>query len=132
MSEEFKPTTEQLAARFIELRDELTQLKATYDADAEVLKEMQAAINEEMHIRLNEAGATSLKTKAGTITRKNTTKYVMRDSGELLAFIRRTGKVELLQARLSTTAVQEMLNNEEPLPAGVGIEQELSIVVRRV
>jgi hypothetical protein len=129
---EFKPTTEQLAARFIELRDELTQLKATYDADAEVLKEMQAAINEEMHIRLNEAGATSLKTKAGTITRKNTTKYVMRDSGELLAFIRRTGKVELLQARLSTTAVQEMLNNEEPLPAGVGIEQELSIVVRRV
>lgn len=131
MTEEFRPTTEQLAARFIEIRDELTQRKALYDAEVEVLKDMQSAINEEMHVRLSEAGASSIKTKAGTISKKQTTKYVMRDSGELLAFIRQTGKVELLQARLSTTAVQEMLNNDEPLPAGVGIEQELTIVVRR-
>lgn len=124
-------TTEMLAARYIEIRDEISQLKAVFDAETEALKELQAAITEEMHARLAEAGATSLKTRAGTITRKLSTKYGMSDSGEFMRFIRDNSMPELLQARLSTTALQELLDGGAPLPPGISQEQAYSIVVRK-
>jgi hypothetical protein len=131
MTEEFVPTTEMLAARYCELREELSQLKSLFDAETAALKEMQDAISEEMSVRLTEAGATSLKTRAGTITKKLTTKYNLSDSGEFMRFIRESARPELLQARLSTTALQEMLDNGEPLPPGVASAQAYSIVVRK-
>lgn len=131
MTEPIQITTEQLVARYIELRDEIAQAKAAFEAETAVLADHQSAVLEALIARANEAGADSLKTKAGTLIKKSQQKYITTDIGALVQYIRETGRVELLQARMSTTAVAEMVQEGTPLPSCIGQETVISYTVRK-
>jgi len=124
-------TTPMLVARYVELRDALAQLKTAYDAKRDVLVDAQDAISTELDLRMNQAGLSSMKTDSGTVSRKMTRKIAMRDSGEFMRFIRAKGLPELLQARVSSTAVEDYVRDGNQLPDGLGYDDAITISVRR-
>ena len=123
--------TETLVAKSIELRDRLTQLSDVFKAEKAALDEAKDTIDHELKNRLEAAGGTSLKTKAGTIMSKTTTSYKLADSGTFINWVRENGKVELLQQRLATTELKSMLDAGAELPPGVMPETTVSISIRR-
>lgn len=125
-------TTEELVARYVELRDDITAKSEEFKAAKAALEESMTILNDELFLRLKAAGGTSLKTRAGSVISKTTTTPKAADTGVFLDFIRTTGAVELLQARLSATAVNEWIeNNNGALPPGVIQETSHSITIRR-
>lgn len=124
-------TSEQLVARYIELRDEQEQLKAKYDAELAESKDFQEAIMDELVHRMQTAGSKTLKTSAGSIISKLTSKFVATDTGEFIRFIRETGQVELLQSRISTSAIKEYVDSGNEVPPGIGIEEAITYTVRK-
>lgn len=125
-------TTEELVARYVELRDDIAAKSEEFKATKAALEESMTILNDELFLRLKAAGGTSLKTRAGSVISKTTTTPKAADTGVFLDFIRTTGAVELLQARLSATAVNEWIeNNNGALPPGVIQETSHSITIRR-
>lgn len=125
-------TTEELVARYVELRDDIAAKSEEFKAAKAALEESMTILNDELFLRLKAAGGTSLKTRAGSVISKTTTTPKAADTGVFLDFIRTTGAVELLQARLSATAVNEWIeNNNGALPPGVIQETSHSITIRR-
>jgi hypothetical protein len=124
-------TTEQCVSRYVELRDEITNVKDKAKADVAALEELQKMLSDELFTRLKAAGGSSLKTGAGSVIAKTTTSFVATDMGEVMRYIRETGKPELLQARLSSSAIKEMFDDTGALPPGVGTETTHSITIRR-
>jgi hypothetical protein len=124
-------TTEQCVSRYVELRDEIANIKDKAKADVAALEELQTLISDELFVRLKAAGGSSLKTGAGSVIAKTTTSFVATDMGEVMRYIRETGKPELLQARLSSTAIKEMFDDSGILPPGVGTETTHSLTIRR-
>ena len=124
-------TNEQLVARYIELRDAVTQLKQAYDAKDAVLKDAQDAIATELSNRMQVAGLTSMKTGAGGVSRITKRSIVMRDSGEFMRFIRITNLPELLQKRPSTKEIEEYVSSGNALPEGLGYDDKITISVRK-
>lgn len=124
-------TNEQLVARYIELRGEISQLKAAYDAKNTALKDMQNAISTELDSRMRELGLSSMKTGAGGVSRITKRSIVMRDTGEFMRFIRTHNLPELLQKRASTEEIEEYVSNGNALPDGLGYEDTITISVRK-
>jgi predicted RNase H-like nuclease (RuvC/YqgF family) len=125
-------STAECVERFVEIRDEITNLTDKYKADKAALEELQTLLSDELFARLKAAGGTSIKTVAGSVIAKTTMSYKAVDFGDILRFIRETGQPELLQARLSSSAVKEWSeNNDGALPPGVGTETTHSITIRR-
>lgn len=125
-------TTEELVARYVELRDDIAAKSEEFKASKAALEESMTILNGELFLRLKAAGGTSLKTRAGSVISKTTTTLKAADTGVFLDFIRTTGAVELLQARLSATAVNEWIeNNNGALPPGLIQETSHSITIRR-
>jgi len=124
-------TNEQLVARYIELREAISQLKAAYDAKNDALKDAQDAIATELDTRMKANGLTSMKTGAGGVSRVTKRSIVMRDSGEFMRFIRTHNLPELLQKRASTKEIEEYVSNGNALPDGLGYDDTITISVRK-
>ena len=126
-------TTEMLVDRYIELRDLIAEKAAQFKAEKESLEESLKALNDEMFVRLKASGGTSLKfAGVGSIISKTAGTFKAADMGEFLRYVAESGKVELLQARISTSAITEWSgDNNNTLPPGIIAETTHSIVVRR-
>ncbi len=127
-----EPTNPELIAKYIELRDMKAELKANYDARVAAIDEAQDAVSAELSARLTASGLDSMKAAGiGTVTKRAVRKVVMRDSGEFLSFVRDSSLPELLQARLSSTAVEEYVRDGNTLPPGLGYDDTTTLTVRR-
>lgn len=126
-------TTEMLVARYIEVRDLIAAEAEKFKAEKAALEESLNALNEELFLRLKASGGSSLKfAGVGSIISKTTTTPKAADMGEFLRYVQESGKVELLQARISTSAIAEWSgDNNNKLPPGIIQETSHTIVVRR-
>ena len=77
-------------------------------------------------------GADSIKTKAGTATRTIKSKYWTGDWESMYAFIRKNDAFLLLEKRLHQTNMRQFLDeNPDQKPAGLNIDSEYAVTVRR-
>lgn len=117
---------------YITLRDHKSKLDAEHKARvAEIDAQMK---NAEAFLlnHLNESGLDRVGVGAGTVFVQVKTMPSIKDKGALIDFIKQTGNVELLQARVSSTAVTEyMEHNENQLPPGVEVTTVRAVTVRR-
>lgn len=117
---------------YIVLRDHKAKLDAEHKARvAEIDAQMTNAENFLLQ-HMNETNQKNAGFTAGTVIVQNKTLTNLEDKGSFLNFVRQTGMVELLQARVSSTAVTEyMEHNNGLLPPGVKTTVERVISVRR-
>jgi hypothetical protein len=117
---------------YITLRDHKAKLDAEHKARvAEIDAQMKNAEGFLLN-HLNESGLDRVGVGAGTVFVQVKTMPSLKDKGALIDFIKQTGNVELLQARVSSTAVKEYMDrNNQMLPPGVEITTARGITIRR-
>lgn len=126
------PRLDDLAAAYIRIRDARADLKRKYEADDIELEAQMNVISEEMLNVCKGIGADSIRTKAGTIIRSVKSRYWTNDWDSMYRFIREHDAFPLLEKRLHQTHMKEFLaENPDLLPAGLNVESEFTVTVRR-
>lgn len=117
---------------YIMLRDHKSKLDAEHKARvAEIDAQMTNAENFLLN-HLNESGLDRVGVSAGTVFAQVKTMPSFENKEATIEYIKQSGNVELLQSRLSSTAVKEFMDaNNQQLPPGVKIMTERTITIRR-
>ena len=123
---------EQLTATYIKIRDARSDLKRNYERADEELANQLTLIEQEMLEVCKAIDASSIKTDAGTIIRSVKSRYWTNDWDSMYRFISENGAFALLEKRLHQTHMKQFLEeNPDVQPAGLNVEREFTVVVRR-
>lgn len=131
------PTTAQpgmihkLVDGYIQLRDKKAQLKAKHEAELAPINAMMDKIETHLLAQMQEQGVTSYKTELGTAYTSTTTKANVADWDGLLSFVREHGLWQMLERRVSKTAVDEYVAAHQDLPPGVNYSTAVAVNIRR-
>lgn len=125
-------TSEQLIARYIELRDQIAAIKKRAEDEIKPLQGFMDVIASQMLSDMNDSGETSKKTPAGTVFKKQSAFVGVQDWDELLPYIVSTESWTLLNRAVNKTAVLEyMKENEDAVPPGVNISFKNEVQFRK-
>jgi hypothetical protein len=123
---------EQLTATYIRIRDARTDLKRNYERADEELENQLKLIEGEMLEICKSVDANSIKTNSGTIIRSVKSRYWTNDWDSMYSFIEKHRAYALLEKRLHQTHMKQFLEeNPDVQPAGLNVEREFTVVVRR-
>lgn len=121
-----------LAGRILELRAHREALKRQYEAEDKVFTDEMESIEQVLREALTAAGASSIRTPAGTILLQETTRYWPSDWQSMYDFIAQHSAFHLLERRLHATNITQFLrDNPGEVPVGLNIERERKAVVRK-
>lgn len=122
----------QLVQAYLGLRDQKALLEAEHKAK---VGEINAQMGNAEKFLLHHMNSTNQKNAgftAGTVIVAEKMYPAFADKAVVMDYIKQTGAVELLQQRLSTTAVKEYMEaNNQQLPPGVKVTTEREITIRR-
>lgn len=122
----------QVVEHYIALRDHIARLEAEHKSTVAEFKAQMANAEAYLLNMMNETGQSNAGFAAGTVIVSTKTMPSLKDKGALINYIKQTGAVELLQARVSSTAVKEFMDaNQNQLPPGVEVTTAREISVRR-
>jgi len=123
---------EQLVAAYIKMRDARANLKRQFEAQDTDLESQMQVIEQEMLEVCKTLGADSIRTHAGTIIRSVKSRYWTNDWDSMYRFIKEHDAFALLEKRLHQTHMRQFLEeNPDTEPAGLNVEREYTVVVRR-
>ena len=123
---------EQLTATYIKIRDARSKLKHEYERNDADLEQQMTIIEQEMLEVCKSVDANSIKTNAGTIIRSVKSRYWTNDWDSMYRFIEEHRAFALLEKRLHQTHMKQFLEeNPDTQPAGLNVEREYTVVVRR-
>lgn len=123
---------EQLTATYIRIRDARGQLKREYEKNDAELEGQLTTIEQEMLEICKSVDANSIRTNAGTIVRSVKSRYWTNDWDSMYRFIAENQAFALLEKRLHQTHMKQFLEeNPDKEPAGLNVEREYTVVVRR-
>ena len=123
---------EQLTATYIKIRDARGKLKQEYERNDADLEQQMKTIEQEMLEICKSIDANSIKTNAGTIIRSVKSRYWTNDWDSMYRFIEEHRAFALLEKRLHQTHMKQFLEeNPDTQPAGLNVEREFTVVVRR-
>ena len=130
--EDGAPTLEQLTKVYIKIRDNRRVLEQAFKVEDEKLQEQIRAIEEQMLDICKMFNASSIKTEAGTIIRSVKSRYWTNDWDSMYQFIRENSAFALLERRLHQSHMKQFLEeNPDLTPAGLNVDKEYTVVVRR-
>lgn len=121
----------------IKIRDKRDEIKREYEdkmkAELEPLNAKYEELSKWIAQRLNEAGSDSLSvTGVGTAFFKTNKKASLVDWAALAGYVRTSGEVDLLEKRVSKSAVEQFIkDNEGEVPPGVRWDVERVLNLRR-
>lgn len=127
-----KSKQEQVVERMIAIRDARAALKAKYEAEDKKLKEQYDRGEAWLMSELQASGATGMKFECGSVTQSTTMQASIGDWGALSRFIVENNEVDLLQHRVSTTALKSYLEaSGDKVPPGITVTNIRGITIRR-
>ena len=116
---------------YVKLRDRKSALKAEYDKQ---VKEVELKMNKFEAYLLQQAdaqGVTSFKTKNGTAFVTTVDMANVADWDAVLKFIKDNNAWDMLEKRVSKTAVRQYIEATKAIPSGVNWATRLDVNVRR-
>ena len=126
-----------LTAKYIELRDRKAKIKKEAEDAEAALSALQDAIGDKIREIMHEMGVTSLKTAHGTAYIAYRESATVADWDVLLGFIKKSEAWDLLERRVSKSAVKDRMEEDrngnythEP-PPGVNFVRVEGVNVRR-
>ena len=127
-----KSKQEQVVERMIAIRDARAALKSKYEAEDKRLKEKYDRGEAWLMSELQASGATGMKFECGSVTQSTTMQASIGDWGALSRFIVENNEVDLLQRRVSTTALKSYLEaSGDKVPPGITVTNIRGITIRR-
>lgn len=128
---------DQLVAKYVELRDRKTAIEKKAEADKAELTKIMDAIEGKIKEQMHQLGVKSMKTDHGTPYISYKESATVADWDVLLPHILETENYDLLERRVSKTAVKTFMeedrhgNYTNPPPPGVNFVRVETINVRR-
>lgn len=121
-----------LVSVYVKIRDKRAELKKEFEAQDEELAAQLQELSTALLDRCKELGADSIRTPHGTIIRSVKSKYWTGDWDTMYQFIKEHDAFGLLEKRLHQSNMKQFLSeNPNVYPAGLNVENEFTVVVRR-
>lgn len=123
---------DQLARVYVKIREARALAAQDYETMDEELKGQQQLIKEQLLEICKEAGADSLKTEYGTISRVIKERYWTNDWTEMYKVITENNVPELLEKRIAQNNIKEWVKeNPDKFPKGMNVDREYDIRVTK-
>lgn len=126
-----EPNVDQVIAAYIKLRNKKDAIEAEAKDRAKELKDKMAKFEAWLKVRADEQGVTSFKTPHGTAFITTTDFANVADWDAVLDFIRTNDAYDMLEKRVSKTAVRSYIETTKEVPAGVNYGTKLEVNVRK-
>jgi enamine deaminase RidA (YjgF/YER057c/UK114 family) len=114
------------------MRDERDRLKRDMEVQIENIESQMKVINAELLDICKEAGVDSFRTPFGTAYRTIKSRYWTNDWESFHTFMKENEAMELLERRIHQSNMKQFLEeNPDTHPAGLQVEKEYAITIRR-
>ena len=122
-----------LAAAYINIRNEREILKREYETKDGALKADMDELEQMMLVFCNNLNADSIKTEEGTIMRQLKERFTCNDWDSFYSFVLEQGIPQVLEKRIHQGNFKEFMSQHqnEGLPEGVTVMKEYGITVRK-
>jgi hypothetical protein len=128
--EEF--STEALVTTYLKMRDEIARREEEHADSMAVLKEQYATVADKLLEVCTEHNADSMKTPAGTVSRRVQARYWTSDWDSLRSFVQEHDAFDLLEKRINNNNMKSFLEeNPDLFPAGLQCDRKFVIQVRK-
>lgn len=117
--------------KYIELRDQKSQLEKEHKEEVKELKGHMARLEAALLEQLDAQGVQSFKTDQGTAFTTTGDRAVVRDWEATLDFIRDEGAYDLLERKVSRVAVRAYIEETGDAPPGVDFTTHRGVNIRR-
>jgi hypothetical protein len=125
-------SVDKLVAVYIKMRDERDRLKRDMEMQIENIESQMKVINAELLDICKEAGVDSFRTPFGTAYRTIKSRYWTNDWESFHTFMKENEAMELLERRIHQSNMKQFLEeNPDTHPAGLQVEKEYAITIRR-
>jgi hypothetical protein len=126
------PSLEELISIYTKIYTKREAEERAWKIREEELTEELDLIKRELLAICKEEGVDSLKTKHGTLVRSVKTRYWTNDWERFYDFMFEYNAPELLEKRIHQTHMKQFLEeNPDLLPAGLNVDSEYTLMVRR-
>jgi len=127
-----KPSVEQLVSIYTKIYTKREEEERVWQAREADLTTQLDLIKRELLDMCKENGVDSLRTKYGTLIRTIKTRYWTNDWEHFHKFMLENQAPDLLEKRIHQSNMKQFLEeNPELLPAGLNVDSEYTITVRR-
>ena len=127
-----EPSLEGLVAVYIKMRTAIEEKEEEHKAEIAELKADFDTVASKLLSICQELGADSLKTPAGTVSRRMSTRYWTSDWDSLYKFIKANDAPFLLEQRIHNNNMRHFLeDNPDGLPPGLQTDHKYTVQVRR-
>lgn len=125
-------STEKLVKTYIKMRDALTEKRRAFEAEERDIKEKMKILEGALLQHLQDAGAESVQTKAGTFYRQIEVTPSGSDWDAFYKWVAEHNEFEALERRIKKTFIKDYMETHEgTLPPGVSVYKEYVVRVRR-
>jgi hypothetical protein len=132
MGESNGVSIEKLTNAYVKIRDKRAELSAKYKEEDEILVSQLDKIKQALLDYCKEEGVESVRTNAGLVYRSTRSRYWTSDWESMYKFVLEHEVPEFFDKRLNQTNVKQFLEeNPDILPAGLNVDSEFTISVRR-
>jgi len=124
-------TVDSVIKKYMRLRDKKAAVEATVKEELDQIKANMAKLEAFLKVKLDADGLTSFKTDHGTAFLTTTDFANVEDWDAVLRFIREEEAFDMLEKRISKTAVRGYIEANKEVPPGVKYGTKLDINVRK-
>lgn len=124
-------TAEQLVDTYVQLRDRKKAIQDKHKEELAPINELMYKIEMGLLDALNNDGAQSIKTSAGTAYKKIRTNAKVVDWNTTLPYIIEHDLTHMLVQKLGSASVAEFVEANGTAPPGVSITSDLTVGIRR-
>lgn len=124
-------TVDEVVGKYIMMRNEIAQIEAAAESQVKDIKVGQQKLEAWLRLKSEETGVDSFKTAHGTAYFKENDYASIADWSTTLPWIVQHEAWDMLQKRITTTAVRNYLSETKQLPPGVNFVTRLELNVRK-
>lgn len=127
-----KLPVEKLVAAYRKLRTAIAEEEEIFEAKVADLKEKLDYVSKELLEFCNDQNIDSIRTPAGTLSRRVQSRYWTTDWDQMYSFIEKHNAPFLLEKRLHNGNVKQFLEeNPDALPVGLQVDNKYVVHVRK-
>lgn len=125
-------SVEEMVAAYRNIREAISEKEEAHKADVSGLREQLDIVSDALLGICNSLQADSLRTAAGTVSRRVNTRYWTTDWERMYEFIRENDVPFLLEQRIHNGNMKQFLDeNPDSLPIGLQADRKFVIQVRK-
>ena len=123
---------DKLVTIYRKIRGVVDEKEAAHKAEIAALKEQLDVVSAKLLDVCNAQNVDSLRTAAGTVTRRTVTRYWTSDWEQMYGFIKEHDAPHLLEQRIHNGNMKQFLEeNPDTLPIGLNADTKYAVTVRK-